>query len=136
MSRSERPASLEPADLVVCLPVALFHDWYDEGGTPDWADDNEYTWEIGSQPPGSIQTNHSRLSIVCAGVLRGFAPIRRVEQVAGRRWALIRDGRSAEAVTIPEQIKSFRGWRYRWWDHEDERPFDEWAWEAVPPRPS
>jgi hypothetical protein len=50
--------------------------------------------------------------------------------------ALIRDGRSAEAVTIPTPIKSFRGWRYRWWTRHDEQPFDEWAWQAVPLRPS
>jgi hypothetical protein len=136
MSASQRCPGVDPVDLVACLPVALFHDWWDEGGVPEWPEDLEYHWEVGRRPPTTIETGRSRLYIVCGGLLRGFAPIRRVEQVAERRWSLVRDGLSAEATTIPAPIPGFRGWRYRWWDRADEREFSDWAWESVPDRSS
>jgi hypothetical protein len=43
----------------------------------------------------------------------------------GARWSLVRKG-GAVAVTIPEQIRGFRGWRVRWWDRTDEQPFSAW----------
>jgi hypothetical protein len=122
------------ADLVGCLPVASFHAWYDEGGTPEFPDDYEYYWLVGRRPPPAVVPGLSRLYIVCAGVLRGYAPIVRIDCHDAKRWALVRDGRSAEAVTIDETIPSFRGWRYRWWPREKELGFIDWAWEAVPPR--
>jgi hypothetical protein len=87
------------------------------------------------RPPAAVAADRSRLHIVSAGILRGFAPIRRVDQVSDRCWTLGRDGFSAEAVAIMQEIRSFRGWRYRWWDRDQEVPFDDWAWESVPPRP-
>lgn len=130
----EAAAATAAVDLVVCLPVASFHDWYDEGGTPEFPDDYEYYWLVGRQPPPQVVPGDSRLYVVCAGVLRGHAPIRGVDRYDTKRWAIVRDGRSAEPVTIDETIPSFRGWRYRWWPREHEREFVEWAWEAVPPR--
>lgn len=132
--QAERPADATALDLVVCLPVASFHAWYDEGGTPEFPDDYEYYWLVGRQPPPEVVPGQSRLYIVCAGVLRGYAPIVRIDRHGTKHWALVRDGCSAEAVTIDERIPSFRGWRYRWWQRQAEREFVEWAWEAVPPR--
>jgi len=31
-----------------------------------------------------------------------------------------------EAVRIEEPIRGFRGFRYRWWDREVEKPFPDW----------
>jgi len=41
------------------------------------------------------------------------------------RWAIGRKG-GAVAVTIPDQIRGFRGFRPPWWDREQERPFPGW----------
>ena len=32
----------------------------------------------------------------------------------------------AHACTVPFEIKGFRGWRYRFWNYEEEIPFQEW----------
>jgi hypothetical protein len=37
---------------------------------------------------------------------------------------LVRHG--AVAVTIPERIHGFRGYRQRWWPREAEQPFPDW----------
>lgn len=79
-----------------------------------------------------------RVYVVCDGKLRGYAPLVRiaeqVERVAVRRpgdkssrirYALMRGG-GAVAVTIPEPIVGFRGFRYRWWRREIEVPFPDW----------
>lgn len=42
-----------------------------------------------------------------------------------RGYGLIRRG-GAVAVTIPQQIPGFRGFRYCWWDRALEVPFPEW----------
>jgi hypothetical protein len=34
--------------------------------------------------------------------------------------------RRGGAVTLDEPIRGFRGWRYRWWSLESERPFPGW----------
>jgi hypothetical protein len=120
---------------VVCLPVSSFHNWWNEEGTPEFPNEHEYDWVVGRRPPNTIIPHSSRLYIVCGGLLRGFAPILRVDPWDAKHWALVRDGRSAEAVTVDAPIRSFRGWRYRWWDRREEGPFTDWAWEAVPPRP-
>jgi hypothetical protein len=44
-------------------------------------------------------------------------------QAALATW---QEANDAEAVTIEEYIRGFRGWRYRWWDYSAERPFPEW----------
>jgi hypothetical protein len=35
-------------------------------------------------------------------------------------------GNDAVAVTIPRTIEGFWGFRYRFWEHEEEMPFPEW----------
>ena len=45
--------------------------------------------------------------------------------VIGQRYGLVRHG-GAVAVSLPEYIQGFRGYRYRWWDYDQERPFPQW----------
>lgn len=68
-----------------------------------------------------------RCYVVAHGKLRGYSSLFALEtDETGRELkALIRRG-GAVAVTTEEAIPGFRGWRYRWWGREDERPFPEW----------
>lgn len=68
-----------------------------------------------------------RCCVVAHGRLRGYAPLFAVEVEAGtgRLKAFIRKG-GAAALTIPEAIRGFRGWRYRWWERSAEVPFPDW----------
>ncbi len=65
-----------------------------------------------------------RVYIVCEDRLRGYAPLVNLYYIDGA-IGLVRQG-GAVAVTIPEKIKGFRGWRYRWWDKSMEVPFPDW----------
>ena len=66
--------------------------------------------------------------VVALGKLRGYAPLVRIEESVGELrkgvWLVRRGG--AVAVTIDEPITGFRGYRYRYWEREAERPFREW----------
>ena len=86
----------------------------------------------GAQP--KIESGE-RVHVVARDRLRGYAPLIRLQggnrAVSHQRrvgfWDLIREG-GAVAVTIPETVKGFRGWRYRWWDRSVETPFPGWRW--------
>jgi hypothetical protein len=47
------------------------------------------------------------------------------------RWAIGRRG-GAVAMTIPQDVKGFQGWRKRWWDRSAEKPFPMWEFARVP----
>lgn len=121
------------SDVVVTVPKGLWFEWLDEGdlaGVPEAGADEwpiEYHFWIRKDSIPSIDTGE-RVYIVAHGRLRGYAPLVTVEhtcELAPNRACLVRtDG--AEAVTIDEPITGFRGWRYRWWNREDEKPFPEW----------
>ena len=115
-------------DVVVTVPKWFgLARWIAEGnaaGQP-WSG---VLWEFpcgGSRPdcqPGD------RVYIIYNGKLRGYAPLVKLTW-SDNDGSFIRGG-EAIAVTIPEYIRGFRGWRYRWWQHEDEHPFP--AWMATP----
>lgn len=65
-----------------------------------------------------------RVYVVAHGKLRGYAPLTRYVR-QGRTHVFCREA-GAVAVTIEEPIRGFRGWRYRWWEREVERPFPGW----------
>lgn len=73
----------------------------------------------------------SRLYVVCNDLLRGYAIVTDVRYDDSRfrngsaPVAFIRKG-GAVAVTIPETITGFRGFRERWWERSDEIPFPNW----------
>lgn len=112
-------------DVVVTVPKSFgLERWVAEGdaaGDP-WSGE-EWGFFLGGHPP-KIEPGE-RVYIVHNGRLRGYAPLVRVVPT-DRGFALVRRG-NAVAVTIDETIKGFRGYRYRWWDRNDERPFPEWT---------
>ena len=115
------------SDVVVTVPKALWRAWLAEGdlagqpwGHGDAGADGEYFFSVSSVPqikPGE------RVYVVAHGKLRGYAPLVRVERRG--RPSLVRCG-DAVAVTIPQTIQGFQGYRYRWWRRENEVPFPDW----------
>lgn len=113
------------ADVIVTLPKWFgLEEWIAEGGLPGetWDGETEYHFYLGGNPP-DIRPGE-RVYVCFNGRLIGYAPLVRVER-SGRGYALVRRN-GAVAVTIPERIQGFRGFRYRWWEYADERPFPEW----------
>jgi hypothetical protein len=135
-------------DIVVCVPQHRWIGWLAEGTLPDepCPIETEYHW-FGSETTPMISQSE-RVYIVAHGRLRGYAPLVRLDtrdDVLRRwcaqkdpsipapgtwwwpsaKWALVRHG-GAVAVTIPEPIRGFPGWRTRWWQRETELPFSDW----------
>lgn len=112
------------ADVVVTVPRWFgLEEWIAEGdpaGAP-WSGE-EWHFYLGGNPPTMIPGD--RVYVVFNNAIRGFAPLVRIER-DGSRFALVRHG-GAEAVTIPERVRGFQGWRYRWWDRSAEQPFPDW----------
>ena len=120
-------------DVVVTVPKGMWSEWIEEGDLPgdDWNGWDSHFWIGGRMPhidPGE------RVYIVAHGRLRGYAPLVEKEwrcRLAPSRRCLLRRG-GAVAVTIDEPITGFQGWRYRWWSHDDERPFPDWRTAGLP----
>jgi len=114
-------------DIVVTVPKNLWDAWLAEGDLPgEPARFRSHFWIRRGQMP-DIQLGE-RVYIVAYGRLRGYAPLVGIEQsckLRPQRGCLMREG-GAEAVTIPEPIVGFMGWRYRWWTQEIETPFPNW----------
>ena len=111
-------------DVVVTVPTREWDRWLAEGalvGEPCPAA-TEYFFRIGGRP--RVQPGE-RVYVVAHGKLRGYAPLVRLLP-SGSVSFLVRRG-DAVAVTIPETITGFRGFRYRWWQREAERSFPEWC---------
>lgn len=121
-------------DVVVTVPKRQWKAWIAEGDLPgdewghgDAGEDAEYWFSVSREPdiePGE------RVYVVAHGRLRGYAPLDHVEWIDGTTHALARKG-GAVAVTIDEPIPGFRGYRYRWWDREEEYDFPDWQTEGV-----
>jgi len=117
------------SDVVVTVPMRLWEEWIAEGDLPG---DPPERSPLGRDECWSFVTSggHPRISIgervyvVAYGRLRGYAPLTGLI-VAGHLVELQRRG-GAVAVTLDEPIRGFRGWRYRWWSLESERPFPGW----------
>lgn len=125
-------------DIVVTVPMNFRHPcapdkrgleaWVAEGdaaGT-EWSG-TEWDFLLGGHKP-PIEPGE-RVYVVCEYKLRGYAPLLYLngwDEWDPYRGALIRGG-GAVAVTIPERIVGFRGYRVRWWKREDEIPFPDWA---------
>lgn len=113
------------ADIAVTVPKALWWGWLAEGDlVGDPPTERLYDFTVGTRP--NIQPGE-RVYVVAHGRLRGYAPLVAIKLADGKwaRWLLVRGG-GAVAVTIPQGIRGFRGWRYRWWDRSLEVPFPGW----------
>lgn len=125
-------------DVVVTVPKSFgLAAWIAEGdaaGEP-WSG-QEWHFYLGGHPP-RMQPG-DRVYVVYNNVVRGYAPLVRIDRRFGEgfdgRYALVRHG-GAVAVTIPEIVRGFRGWRYRWWRYEDEMPFPDWRDPDAPWKP-
>lgn len=114
------------SDVVVTVPKWFGLDqWIAEGdpaGAP-WSG-QEWHFYLGGNAP-DMQPG-DRVYVVFNGKVRGYAPLVRIERIRGsNRFALVRHG-GAVAVTIPEFVRGFQGWRYRWWEDSAETPFPDW----------
>lgn len=112
------------SDVVVTVPKALWEDWIAEGdavGDPPTGE--EWGFYVGGFTRPKIEPGE-RVYVVAHGRLRGYAPLTRLV-VQGPRVVFCRAG-GAVAVTVPEPIRGFQGWRYRWWDRSAESPFPDW----------
>lgn len=117
-------------DVVVTVPKGYWQDWIIEGDLPGEEPQYISHFWISSMP--KIEAGE-RVYIVAHGRLRGYAPLwdrERICTLRRSRSCLMRRG-GAEAVTVPEAITGFQGWRYRWWEREDEAPFPDWQTEGV-----
>ena len=108
--------------------------WIAEGdvaGEP-WSGEEWHFYLGGPRPtimPGE------RVYVVHNGKLRGYSPLIRIEdyrgyidvngEYRGGSYSLVRHG-DAVAVTIDAEMVGFRGFRYRWWSYDQERPFPDW----------
>jgi len=124
------------SDVVVTVPKNFRFDglrglaaWCAEGDCAGEAQDSGEEWIFSTWGAKPTMCVGDRVYIVCEDRLRGYAPITDLKfRDMGRgqgHLAFIREG-GAVAVTIPERVTGFRGWRYRWWRRADEIPFPEW----------
>lgn len=120
-------------DVVVTVPKGQWADWLAEGDLPGEDAQWESHFWIGRMGLPNIRPGE-RVYIVAHGRVRGFAPLVAREspcRLEPSRACLLRQG-DAEAVTIPEFVRGFQGWRYRWWPRISEFPFADWRTEGVP----
>lgn len=114
-------------DICVTVPKSFGLDkWVSEGDAAGEPWSGEY-WAYYLQSIPDIKPGE-RVYVVYNGKLRGYSPLVQVKTRNLSRkaaCALLRGG-DAVAVTIPEFIPGFRGWRRRWWDRGIEVPFPEW----------
>jgi hypothetical protein len=118
-------------DVVVTVPKTFEYAglcglaaWAAEGDLPgeEWSGLESHFY-MGGAPP-TIKLGE-RVYVVCEGRVRGYAPLVGVERYGPGRFALVRRG-GAVAVTIQESVRGFQGFRYRFWEYEDEIPFPDW----------
>lgn len=118
-------------DIVVTVPKFFWPEWVEEGdaaGEPPTG--TEWGFYMGGRVPPLEPGD--RLYIVAWNRLRGWAPVTQLRHGhAGGGFCICREG-GAVACTIPGEILGFRGWRRRWWEREDELPFDDWMTAGVP----
>ncbi|MER9768989.1 hypothetical protein NKJ09_23325 [Mesorhizobium sp. M0189] len=141
------------ADLVVTCPKTFWHEWIAEGDPAGAAwSGQEWGWYMISRARPPINVG-DRLYVVAHGRLRGYAPVTALRGLSfdakhggdGVRgvyldaaeieasppyhpvdqWCICRQG-DAVAVTIPEPINGFQGWRYCSWLRVQEIPFPNW----------
>lgn len=130
-------------DVVVTVPKARWSEWLEEGDLADgtsrpalWEEECEYGFNLGPGLAVPDMFPGDRVYIVAHGRVRGYSPLieieRHPERFGGRPGgiALVRRG-AAVALTLDKPVRGFQGWRYKWWDALDERPFPSWRTAGV-----
>lgn len=111
-------------DVVVTLPKRFgLRTWINEGDAAGerWSGT---LWAF-SVPGGRPKIRPGeRVYIVYNGRVRGYAPLVRLDW--GKHGGDLVRGGGAVAVTVPFEVRGFRGWRYRWWPLEREHGFPRW----------
>jgi hypothetical protein len=133
-------------DVCVTVPKGIWWDWLEEGELPDEPldDGSEFHFFLGGGIPDILPGE--RVYIVAHGMVRGYAPLVRIDRLRdfvtrppyrppswwwpGAICGLVRHG-GAVAVTIPEPVRGFRGFRERWWEREIEVPFPDYQTRGV-----
>lgn len=116
-------------DLVVTVPKWFWPEWIAEGdpaGSPESGEE----WGFFMGGPRPPINPGERLYIVAHDRIRGYAPVVRVAWLDGK-WAICRKG-GAVAVTIPDKVRGFQGFRKVWWQREHEQAFPDWRTADVP----
>lgn len=113
------------SDVVVTLPLSFgIERWCDEGDPAGekWSG-RLWDFSVGGGKPNIARGE--RVYVIYGFRLIGYSPLVALEQGEFYGWVFVRGG-DAVAVTIPERIVGFRGWRYRWWDRVLEGPCLDW----------
>lgn len=129
-------------DVVVTVPKMRWADWIEEGdlavGSEPaiWEGSDEYGFALGGHAP--MMKPAECVYIVAHGYVRGYSPLQYIDPRGGLRFggkpgsfALVRRG-GAVAVTLrspeggPLPVRGFQGWRYRWWNYDQEMSFPSW----------
>ena len=121
-------------DLVGTCPKDFWLEWIAEGdpaGTPETGE--EWGWYT-RHSFARLAVPGDRFYVVAWGMLRGYAPITRVQD-SGDLFVICRRG-GAIACTIDKPIPGFRGLEKRWWRREDERPFPDWQTAGIGVKPA
>ncbi len=143
------------SDIVVTVPKNF--KWGDKRGLAAWLSEGDAPGDVWDGELYDFSTwgfcpeirHGERVYVCCEGMIVGYAPLVEMDfngdtvvamteqgplfaPVRGcmARIHLIRGG-GAVAVTIPEKVIGFRGWRYRWWEYEVEQPIDLSRWMDV-----
>lgn len=134
-------------DVVVTISQSVWLSWLAEGDLPGESQTNEWALYYGTgggrrkpSPPSNLRPG-DRVYVIAWGVLRGYAPLLRIEDTT-HGYALVR-GADAVACTVPDPDRNigmalvmpgFQGVRYRWWERDDEVPFPDWQTRGLPRR--
>lgn len=124
------PSRSAGRDVVVTVPKSFGLDtWIREGDPAESESWSGTEWDFYLAGPVPNISPGDRVYVVYNGAVRGYAPLVRLDilsvTIGWQRFSLVRHG-GAVAVTIPEYVRGFRGWRYRWWDYSAEVPFPDW----------
>lgn len=113
------------SDVVVTVPKRFWSTWLAEGDLVDqpWTG-CEWGFYFGNSRGRARIEPGERVYVVAHDRLRGYSPLTSISYGA-YGWALVRRG-GAVACTLDVPVPGFRGWRYRWWDRTEERPFPSW----------
>lgn len=132
-------------DVVVTVPKRLWSEWLGEGDLAyaddslhpaAWAGGHEYGFCFNTRARRPDIAWGERVYIVAHGLVRGYSPLEYIDEDPRRfggslkGFALVRCG-AAVACTIPDPIRGFQGFRYRWWDRAAEVPFPDWRTAGV-----